>query len=774
MSRQSSAGTPEPPAAPQAPLALLARARQLLSECVTTAQADDAGSAAEGGRTSTRLLKSCVACRALKVRCLGKPGETCSKCAHKGIECEYPEGRKMGRKVTSQRTKKLYQLQDDLDKLDSLLRRRAFEYFETTSSPVPASTDDHHSDPEQSFQSPSDHQMVISTDNNVSEDDETDGNIWQLLSNPSTLLARSVSNQVDDAGGDSDCSVFDHELDIDPTLDPVHLGLITEAEFERSLAFYFSSMHRYMSLLDPALHTSHFIRRASPFLATVVALITTTYDPLTCHRCSGLRAHALHLSTRIFAMGFKSVEVILAFCLWAPWSAQFGRPSLERQWMHASLAVRMAAEIRLQQPLPPQVIEQYRKIAYPFPLAVDLLEASRKRVEEIVFCIDLASSSLTGRIQTLMSVYSPNGNGGEQSAEDDPPLGDTPSVARAHAADLSLGHYFAKALSLHAGLRSRDLQDASDLRDAFNQSWKADLASWDERWADVKELPYLSRLNRHLMLLSYSLVLDGGPVQPIFQEAYQVALHTASYICEDLGFLPSLLYASNFVITNIGYPASFLLRCSTRFGANHVPTEVSRLVRGVVSVLDSIGSTRLFGHSIATDYAHKLAARLVALEATPPARAPVVSAPANVAPPFLASLQPAPPAAAEAAAAEAAAAEGPPAEGIAHAVRVPPRALAAVDSHARASVDQLDVDVVEGADAHTADRRGAGRSPALEDERTPAPGAGAETAPWDDWPTGLATDPRIVDQLFSWLPVGGEGWVAGHEGDAWSGGDWAW
>lgn len=123
--------------------------------------------------------------------------------------------------------------------------------------------------------------------------------------------------------------------------------------------------------------------------------------------------HANYLSARVFAHGLKSLEVVLAYCLWAcvhlskplvgayltsssrrPWSPVSKVPAADRTWSYISQASRLASEIRLDLPLQPAVIEQYERLLHPFPVSRELLERTRSRIQETVFCIDLACGIL--------------------------------------------------------------------------------------------------------------------------------------------------------------------------------------------------------------------------------------------------------------------------------------------------------------------------------------------------------------------------------------------
>lgn len=76
-------------------------------------------------------------------------------------------------------------------------------------------------------------------------------------------------------------------------------------------------MQLYHFILNPSLHTPSYIRRTSPFLSTVVAMTAAAYDSSSSGLAVPLERHAVYLSTRIVVQGYRSVEIVSGYCIWA-------------------------------------------------------------------------------------------------------------------------------------------------------------------------------------------------------------------------------------------------------------------------------------------------------------------------------------------------------------------------------------------------------------------------------------------------------------------------
>ncbi|GAA5874719.1 hypothetical protein JCM8547_005193 [Rhodosporidiobolus lusitaniae] len=422
---------------------------------------------------------------------------------------------------------------------------------------------------------------------------EEEDELSSVLTNPLTLLAiaseeSSAASQA--APAPAPPSLFDHILDADPSLDPINMGLLLEEDFERLLAFYFGNQQLYLQLFDPTLHTSYYIRRTSPFLTTAIALVAAPFDPLVSHAVPALEAHARRLSSRAFIEGYKSMEVVLAYTLLFPWSAAVDRPSDDRAWTYSGVAARYAGEIGLNLPLRPTTIKQYENLLAPLPVSAELLNQARLRIFESIFCINLALSIQTGRL--------------------------------------------AEALTLHAALCKSTMPPA-EIRETFNASWKANFAQYDSRFGSIKGFPYLSRIDRSILLLSYSLHFEG-PSEPILEECKQLALEGVRYATEWYASDARLLYTSNFTITTISYFPSFLLRnvLKRRSSANGegLDDRAIELCWEIVRILECISGARMHGRSVAADYARQIRRLLAQLQPQPSLTLPNLSTTTSASP----------------------------------------------------------------------------------------------------------------------------------------------
>lgn len=76
-------------------------------------------------------------------------------------------------------------------------------------------------------------------------------------------------------------------------------------------------MHRATMLLHPRIHTAQLIRNCSPFLTAVLAYIVAPFLPHVAPLRYTLCVHTMLLSNQCFSMGYRSFEVIQAYCLLA-------------------------------------------------------------------------------------------------------------------------------------------------------------------------------------------------------------------------------------------------------------------------------------------------------------------------------------------------------------------------------------------------------------------------------------------------------------------------
>lgn len=141
-----------------------------------------------------------------------------------------------------------------------------------------------------------------------------------------------------------DGGIYQEALEDEMAWDPVLLGVIAHEELERLLQMcvlpsfrpscltdrisslpsskrhsnsYFTLLRPFFWHLDPDIHTAAFLRANSPFLTSAVAAVAATFDPLLREKTPVLQRHVEATAVRCFEAGWKSVEVVQAFCFMA-------------------------------------------------------------------------------------------------------------------------------------------------------------------------------------------------------------------------------------------------------------------------------------------------------------------------------------------------------------------------------------------------------------------------------------------------------------------------
>lgn len=225
----------------------------------------------------------------------------------------------MGRKIRNTQTLRIQSYQRQLAQIEALLRQEQAGSFCSASPAAASSSSSSATLPK--VLSPSADQIAASLAPH--EPTEHDG-LWTVLTHPLRLLSLDAEGHPEASTSETPLPwqtptlpVGSYLLDADPALDPVSIGLLTVDDFARLHKLFMDNFQIHHHLLDFRLHTPIFIRRISPFLATVLALTVAAFCPLSGNLILGLEQHAAYLSTRIFLGGYKSIEIISAYCMWA-------------------------------------------------------------------------------------------------------------------------------------------------------------------------------------------------------------------------------------------------------------------------------------------------------------------------------------------------------------------------------------------------------------------------------------------------------------------------
>ncbi|GAA6025237.1 hypothetical protein JCM10207_001413 [Rhodosporidiobolus poonsookiae] len=559
---------------------------------VARIQADVVECLPDGLQDAPQLLRTCVACRTARTKCSG--GLICSRCRTKELPCEYAPQKRMGRPVKSAKTVKLQTVQRDLERLHLMLQR-------ALAAPAPVAST-----------STAEAADVFKIDE--SPEPEKNTALWQTLTNPLRLLAIATEASSEAASTPTDqepapqalapsVSIFDHVFEDEPQLDPVALGYLSTADWHRLLDFYYDQMHSSLPFLDPALHTATNIRTLSPFLTTAIALCASSYSVGTSEIYVRLEQHILYLSGKVFLEGYKSLEVITAYCIWTGWSPLTPSPPKERVLIHLAEASRIAADIRVHLPLLTSAVEQYRTRLPPgVAISIDQLNLFRQRVQQGLFCREMQSIMQIGRLQSLPLAGSFGfSNADTQNEPQSPKHWDKATLALYHNAATALNNFY--QLSNDATL------DSKTRRTRFVGSWRQAHLDWQRRLGNQANFSArLAALSHHVVILSFSLRF-GGPIVPVLTECYEAALAAVNLAVEHASTSSAVPCALNGDVLNISAAANFLIRFSVLTGQARTPCltfETKQLCYKAVEVLRAYDRRRLNGLSIASYFANRL------------------------------------------------------------------------------------------------------------------------------------------------------------------------
>ncbi|KAH7337220.1 hypothetical protein B0J17DRAFT_719127 [Rhizoctonia solani] len=125
---------------------------------------------------------------------------------------------------------------------------------------------------------------------------------------------------------------------------PVSVGFLREEEVPDLFHLYHEYLNPLIALLDPALHTPHYVRTRSSVLFTAILTVACRFArPEAWGNCNSL---AQTLLGRALADGICSIEYVQALSLLTFWKDSRDSSS----WRKVGLAIRMAYELNLQEP----------------------------------------------------------------------------------------------------------------------------------------------------------------------------------------------------------------------------------------------------------------------------------------------------------------------------------------------------------------------------------------------------------------------------------------
>ncbi|KAL8277109.1 hypothetical protein RQP46_010537 [Phenoliferia psychrophenolica] len=544
---------------PTSPLELLTRAKDKLRTLIDGGDIDSRPS--RQGKEKQKV-GACMACRQAKAKCTGEPGVTCPRClAQPDIECVYPTFSKRGRKRgLTPNAILLDAAHSDLELLEEILANLAMNSALSPADPHPPSQQAAYPPPP-AHPSPAFSTTYSQTSSGSGDRPLSSGGagLATIMESPLAVLAHISSlEEVDGQGTDDEgieCpgsvrfpgqkkvperyfagGLYRSRYDTDPAMDPIHRGLLSEADLARLVALYFHSMWPLCWHLSPTIHSVRFLRDVSPFLTTVLAYQAALFCPVSGHLVQPLFAHVMHLAELNFSQGLKSLEIVQAYCLLLHWQPLAKSSSRDRQWSWLTMALSVATEIRLERPLDEATYLHYAHVT---PLPEDsftLLSDDRRRTWFRLFGAEIATCVETGRLKALTE---------------------------------------------------------SSL---FEDAW-----------------PKLVCQHAVTILLAVSLRFKG-PAAPVLDQCKASAREVVRMAVEWPD--STLRFANNFIVVNIAYAATMLLRLSvspTPGTVVHLPEEVRQISYQVADVLQRISDTRLHNASVATLHAARIRSLLVQL-----------------------------------------------------------------------------------------------------------------------------------------------------------------
>ncbi|GAA5875972.1 hypothetical protein JCM8547_000669 [Rhodosporidiobolus lusitaniae] len=345
--------------------------------------------------------------------------------------------------------------------------------------------------------------------------------------------------------------LYEIRLDVADELDVVNLGLMTDQQLHIVVDFYFNHLYSTTFHLNPVIHTPALLRNTSPFLTTVLAYIVAGFIPTLSHLVPALHQHTLFLSTRIFSLGFKSLEIVQAYGLLAEWAPAANNHGSDRTWSWIGMAQRIISELRMDKETNSITTLRYGSATELPPNALELFPADRRKSVTLLNMTEISAAVASGRFEAIsgLSFF-----GGFRVEPGKFALGDINFTALA-----ALHRIYAKSLMLAAGLREEmsPSSESPEIRVSFNASWEQEIAAWKKQWTRPSAQTQIIALHTQTILLSISLQFPG-PVLPTLERCRQTALKTVKVVREKPDY--SLIYGPSALVIAMAYAATLLLR----------------------------------------------------------------------------------------------------------------------------------------------------------------------------------------------------------------------
>ncbi|KAF2145859.1 uncharacterized protein K452DRAFT_220757 [Aplosporella prunicola CBS 121167] len=293
-----------------------------------------------GSGSSSSRQAACLACRRTKTKCHRELGDaTCRRCRQKGDECvitSHHIGRQKGTK--NKRTgldKVIYQVEQCIQQMKAgisadetdpqLLHLRDADTFFDVGEYLSTSSDAHvesqlpQDDAASEISSLGSHTPGPTPVDFPLNDAE---NPLQLLAHASDLSRSRLTQQDVNRNNDAGQGFFrplKPKLDVGPDMDPIELGLVTQAEAEELFEYFYTHLAHTRWGLDRSIHTLSFVQGRSSFLFVSILAAAALFIPSADAISKRLSAHCRTLAHKAMVERYRSVEVVLAFMVNVPW-----------------------------------------------------------------------------------------------------------------------------------------------------------------------------------------------------------------------------------------------------------------------------------------------------------------------------------------------------------------------------------------------------------------------------------------------------------------------
>ncbi|PNH71686.1 hypothetical protein VD0001_g5854 [Verticillium dahliae] len=334
---------------------------------------------------------ACLVCRKSKIKCdWSKDQAKCKRCVQLNAECIRPTfhaGRQKGIKNKRKGLEKaLFQVEQALKRVKSGEQNDEDSRALFDLQNLLVETKDH---PSVSFSTTRlqrretvDGGDDLSTDEDDETEDTPDSNAYVAqhregsltiddAENPLQLLARASNLQLSPTPGgpspgqvtksgrkklqpeqpDEDTEIQSFftsvrvNLDVGDEIDPISMGLVTEAEAEDLFAYFHKNLAHTRWGLDPVINTVSFTRARSAFLTTSIMASSALFRPQDAALSKRLSTHAKSLAHRVVIRGHKSVEIVLAFMVNVPWMFPGQHSTDDETCWYVSMAMTIAIDL---------------------------------------------------------------------------------------------------------------------------------------------------------------------------------------------------------------------------------------------------------------------------------------------------------------------------------------------------------------------------------------------------------------------------------------------